>query len=134
MPRQTESQEAKILRWFRAAPYAAATLLLGLVKDAMKERAEDPDLPPRYGLRAGGPKPPKPAAKPKSHHKREAASGGAHNWTSPHERPGRETGAGGGKAEKGHKPTGKKRSHHKRPRPTNGAEGAEVEEFGAGGE
>lgn len=124
MPRSVESPESKILHYFRTAPLEAASLLLGLVRGEMKDRHDVQAV-------VGAPlKPPvKHHATPKkakSHHK-QVATGGAHNWTSPHERPG----AG---APKGHKPTGKKRSHHKRPRPTNGAEGAEVEGFGAAGD
>ncbi len=38
MPRSTESQEGKILKWFRTAPLGMAVLLLGLVKGTVQDR------------------------------------------------------------------------------------------------
>jgi hypothetical protein len=37
MPRSTESFESKILQWFRTASPETAHLMLGLVKEAVKE-------------------------------------------------------------------------------------------------
>lgn len=62
MPRAQESIEARILRYFRTAPADAVRLLLGLVKDAVRERGTVP-------LAAV------PAPKPKSQHKAKAAYG-----------------------------------------------------------
>jgi hypothetical protein len=118
MPRQTESPEARILRWFQTENLAAVNVLYGLVKDAVKGR-QPKAAADRHPLTAHARAQPRTQGKKKSHHK-QVASGGEKNWTSPHEHP------------TGHKPTRKKRTHHKRARPTNGAEGAEVEEFGAG--
>jgi hypothetical protein len=115
MPRQTDSQEARILRWVQTAPLEVVRVVVGLVKGALKDREGVGGLPK-----------PLPLPKAKSHHKQAggAGGGGEKPWTRSHHAAG--AGAGGGGKAKARK------SHHKRTRPTNGAEGAEVEEFGAG--
>jgi hypothetical protein len=85
MPRAVESIEGKILKYFRTAPAAAVSLLLGLVKDAVRERqggtggippARKASTAPRPATTAAnhhakpGPKPGKKAKAKKSHHKR----------------------------------------------------------------
>lgn len=77
MPRAQESMEGKILKYFRTAPPAAVVLLLGLVKDAVRERQQGAapraaSTAPRPASTANHhPKPAaKKAAKKKSHHKK----------------------------------------------------------------
>jgi len=79
MPRAQESMEGKILKYFRTAPPAAVVLLLGLVKDAVRERQQGSALGTRAATSAPRPastanhhpkSAAKKAAKKKSHHKK----------------------------------------------------------------
>lgn len=116
MPRAQESKETQILNWFKTAPLTVAVLILGLVKDGMRERvakheaakkaqeaARNQPVPAATPARQSAPKPvakkktPKAAAKPAGKAKPPAKKAGGYT--------------------RGPLPAAKKRSHHKKATP-----------------